>query len=105
MAFFQQFENFFHVFLFIEDQVCKFLLPVDKDKPVVVIGRAVVRVALAYPAEGTFDVIIGNVIFDAQIPVEKEQLAKTDAADLCCLIVVGDVRLLMNPLFVGSFEF
>ena len=101
----QQLQNLFHILFFVEDQIGKFLLPVDKDQPVVVIGGAVVRLALADPAEAALDVVIGNVIFDPQIPVIQAQLAQTDTPDLFSGLIVFNMRLVADPFFVNTFEF
>ena len=102
---FQQFQNLFYLFLLVEDQVGKFFLTVDEDEPVVVIGGAVVRLALADPAEAALDVVIGNVIFYPQIPVIQAQLAQADTPDLFSGLIVFNMRLVADPFFVNTFEF
>ena len=61
----------FHFFLFVEDQIGELLVPVYKDEPIIIIGRAVVWLALADAGKGPINIIIGDIVFLSQIPIEK----------------------------------
>ena len=64
-----------HLFLFVEDEVCKFLLPVDQDQPVVVIGGAVIRLAFTDTTESPFYILIGDTVFPAEIFIVQAKLS------------------------------
>lgn len=94
-----------NVLFFVEDEVCKLLAVVYKNETVVVISGAVVRLTLAYAGEGTVNVIVRDVVLDAEVAVLHAQLAETDAAyRLRCAIIVNMLLIAYAP-FVNAFEF
>ena len=57
---FDQLQQLVHIGFLIENQVGKFLLSMDQDQPVIVVGRAVVGLALTDAAEGPIDVVVST---------------------------------------------
>ena len=62
------------VLLFVEDEVCKLLLTVHEDQPVVEVGGTVVRLDDAHARETPVDVLVGDVVFSAQIPAREVKI-------------------------------
>ena len=93
-----------HFFLFVENQIGKFLIPVHKDESIVIIGRAVVWLALTDAGKGPIDILIGDIVFLAQIPIEKAQLSKPDATNLLRRVIVVDMLLIVYIDLIDASE-
>ena len=76
----------------------------DQDQPVIVVGGAVVRLALADAAEGPVNVVIGHVILLSQVFVIQAQLTQPHPADGLGRFIVGNMLRVTDVLFVNAFE-
>ena len=93
------------VLLLVENQVGKLLAVMHENETVVMNDRPVVRRAFIYACEGAVNVVIRNIVFLAQVTVVQAQPAKPHAADRLCGIIIVNMLLIINILFVYASEF
>ena len=92
-------------FLFlVEDEVGKFFFPVHEDQAVIIVGRAVIRLAFADPAEGAVNIGIGHIVLFAEVPVIEAELSQCDAADRIRFFVILYMRIVIDPGSVWPAE-
>ncbi len=93
-----------NILLIVENQICKFLIAMDKDKPVIVVSGAVVGLTFAYSGKAPVDILIWNIVFPPEIPVIKAQLSESYSADFLAGIEVVDVLGIAYVFFVNALE-
>lgn len=93
-----------HFFLFVEDQIGELLVPVYEDEPIIIIGRAVVWLALTDAGKGPINIIIGDIVFLSQVPIEKAELSQPDASDLFRRVIVINMFLVVYIDLIDASE-
>jgi hypothetical protein len=78
---------------------------VNQYQAIIVICRAVIRVAFADAAKSPLNVIIGDIVFFPQVPIIQAQLAETHTANGCGSFIVGYMLRVVYVFFVYALEF
>ena len=92
---FQPLENTVCHFFLVDDEVGKLIFSVHKNNAVIVIGRAVIRLAFTDANEAAVDVVIGNVIVLSKIAVIQRELTEAYARELPKTLM--SVLVIMGP--------
>ena len=93
-----------HILFFVEDQICKFFFTVHEDQTVIKICGTVVRLHDADSGEAPVDVLVGDAVFSAEIPVIQAELTEPDSADLFRAVIIVNVCRVVNCSLIDSSE-
>ena len=94
-----------HFFLFVEDQIGELLVPVYEDEPIIIIGRAVVWLALTDAGKTSVDILVRNVVFYAEIPIIEAKLPEANTANWLGGFIILNMCFITNEFFIDTFEF
>ena len=92
--------NAVDILFFFKDEIGKFFFPVDQDQAIVEICGTVIRFNNTYARKTTVDVLIGNAIFPAEVPVIEAEFAETYTPNGLCTVVIIDMRLVTDIFLV-----
>ena len=97
-------ESLVGLFFLVEDEVGEFFFPAHEDQAILVDRGTVVGLRLADADESALDIVVGDVVFHAEVAVIEAQLAEAHAPDGGCVFIVFDMRLVANVFFIYTAE-